>query len=147
MTELGYNYRLTDIQAALGLSQLKRLVKFNARRREVVRRYKEELGGFEKIILPEEMPENKSSWHIYVIRVKNKNNRLPLYTHLLKNGIGVNFHYPAVYSHPYYSNLGYKADCRRAEIYSKTAITLPLHTLLGKKEVDYIVGTIKEFFK
>jgi UDP-4-amino-4,6-dideoxy-N-acetyl-beta-L-altrosamine transaminase len=147
MTEFGYNYRLTDLQAALGTSQLTRLDEFIKTRHRVVSWYEMVLSEIPEIILPQELAENYSGWHLYVIRVKNSAQRLPLTNHLKQNGIGVNFHYPAVYSHPYYRAHGYKnTHCPNAENYHQTAITLPLHTQLTKKEVNYIGQTIKKFF-
>src|SRR3989338_6162027 len=147
MTEFGYNYRLTDIQAALGLSQLGRLEKFVSPRHQVVGWYKRELRDCPEIILPRELPNHYSGWHLYVIRVKNPGVRLPLMNRLKGKGIGVNFHYPTVYSHPYYRQHGYRDICLpNAEIYHQTALTLPLHTLLTKEEVEYISQSIKDFF-
>ena len=135
MTALGYNYRLTDIQAALGISQLKKLDKFIQKRHQAVELYKKYLGGNETIILPKELPENRSAWHIYVTRVKNKKERIPLYNFLKKNDIGVNFHYPPVYSQPYYRENGYKnIFLPNTELYNETAITIPLYSQLSIEE-------------
>lgn len=147
MTELGYNYRLTDIQAALGLSQLRKLDGFIKKRQAAARLYRKELGDLEDIILPKELSHCYSGWHIYVIRVKNKRLRTPLYNHLLQNGIGVNFHYPAVYSHPYYQRIGYKnVKLDNMEDYHNSCITLPCHVKLKFSEIRYIADLIKKFF-
>ncbi|MEK7585318.1 MAG: UDP-4-amino-4,6-dideoxy-N-acetyl-beta-L-altrosamine transaminase [Patescibacteria group bacterium] len=147
MTEFGYNYRLTDLQAALGLSQLKKLPRLAKKRHEVVRWYKKELGGVKKIILPSELKGNSSAWHLYVIRTIKPEDRLPLYNYLRQAEIGVNFHYPTVYSHPYYTKRGFATkSCPNADLYHDTAITLPLHTKLTKSEVRYIAQTIKNYF-
>lgn len=148
MVELGYNYRLTDIQASLGISQLKRLDNFIKARHNIAELYKKELSSIPQIILPEELKNFYSSWHLYIIRVKNKKDRLPLYKYLLKNGIGVNFHYPCVYKHPYYQKNGFKnLKCPVAEEYAETAITIPLFPSLTKKEIKYIADKLKFFFK
>lgn len=148
MTDLGYNYRLTDIQAALGVSQLKRLESFIQKRHEVVKWYETGLEGMQEIVLPLEVKDCSSAWHIYVIRTKRVEDRMPLYKHLLSAGIGVNFHYPCVYQHPYYQERGFRnVRCPNADLYSETAITLPLHTLLTKKKVEYIAKAIREYFK
>ncbi|OIO08695.1 UDP-4-amino-4,6-dideoxy-N-acetyl-beta-L-altrosamine transaminase [Candidatus Falkowbacteria bacterium CG1_02_37_44] len=148
MVELGYNYRITDIQCALGISQLKKLDKFIKERQRVVKWYEEELGDFKKIILPNVLPENYSSWHIYVIRTAKKNDRDKLKKYLQDKGIGVNFHYPAVYSHPYYRNNGYKnIRLKNMEEYHTTCITLPCYTQLERKDIKYIGEVIREFFK
>jgi dTDP-4-amino-4,6-dideoxygalactose transaminase len=109
MTTLGYNYRLTDIQASLGVSQLKKLDKFIEKRRQVVRWYEKELKDMDDIVLPRKLPKNYSGWHLYIVRVKDFNKRDKLVKFLKSKDIGVNFHYPAVYSHPYYRENGYKS--------------------------------------
>lgn len=147
MTELGYNYRLTELQAALGLSQLKKLNAFIRKRRAAVRVYEQGLKDLEAIILPQEAAGNYSGWHVYVIRTKKASDRLPLYRHLQKLGIGANFHFPAVYSHPYYQELGYtKNSCPNMEAYHKTAITLPLYPDLTGTEIRRVIRAIKDFY-
>ena len=147
MVELGYNYRLTDIQAALGVSQLKKLNRFIKQRRQVVGWYGEALKNIKEIILPTEVSGNYSGWHIYVIRVTNKKTRDSLMAFLKENGIGVNFHYPAVYSHPYYRKNGYKKiKLANEEEYSQTCITLPCHPQLTRKDIEYIADKIKGYF-
>ncbi|MBI4120097.1 MAG: UDP-4-amino-4,6-dideoxy-N-acetyl-beta-L-altrosamine transaminase [Parcubacteria group bacterium] len=148
MTELGYNYRLTELAAALGLSQLKKLDAFLAARCRIAAQYKRELKDIPGIILPTELDRNSSAWHLYVIRTKLRADRLPLYRHVLKSGIAVNFHYPAVYSHPYYKKLGLKdVDCPHMENYHQTTITLPLHLELTNQDIRYIAGAIRSYFK
>lgn len=148
MTTFGYNYRLTDIQAALGISQLKRLDNFIKIRHNLVAQYKKELQDEKNIILPVELENLYSSWHIYVIRVKNRKDRQLLTDFLLAQGIGVNMHYPAVYRHPYYKMNGFaKTHCPSAELYEKTAITLPLHTGLNASDIKFISEKIKSYFK
>lgn len=147
MTELGYNYRITDIQAALGLSQLRKLDGFIKKRQSVARLYEKELEDLEDIILPKELSHCYSGRHIYVIRVRNKRLRTPLYEHLLQSGIGVNFHYPAVYSHPYYKKIGYQGlKLENMENYRNSCITLPCFPLLREPEIRYIARIIKKFF-
>ncbi len=143
MTELGYNYRMTDIQAALGISQLKKLDDFINKRHEVVEWYKKELKDMPEIILPVELPDNYSGWHLYVIRTKSTELRDSLMQYLKDNGIGVNFHYPAVYSQPYYREHGYKKiELKNMEIYQNSCITLPCHTLLNKEDIKNIGSII-----
>ncbi|PIP63147.1 hypothetical protein COW98_00210 [Candidatus Roizmanbacteria bacterium CG22_combo_CG10-13_8_21_14_all_35_9] len=147
MTELGYNYRMTDIQAALGISQLKKLDKFIKARRQVVKWYEKELKGIKEIILPEEVADNYSSWHIYVIRTKKIKDRDKLAKYLKGREVGVNFHYPAVYSHPYYRENGFKNfKLESEEVYQASCITLPCYPQLKKNEVEYIVKVIKKYF-
>ena len=146
MTEFGYNYRLTDLQATLGTSQLKKLPRFAKKRHEVVAWYKKELGEVKNIILPRELKGNNSAWHLCVIRTTKPEDRLPLYNHLRQAAIGVNFHYPTVYSHPYYVKRGFATkSCTNADLYHETAITLPLHTNLTRSEVKYIARIVKNY--
>lgn len=147
MREIGYNYRLTDIQAALGLSQLKRLDNCVSMRHAMFVVYQRELAGVPEIILPQELFAVSSSHHLMIIRVKKNKERLPLYLFLKKNKIGVNFHYPLVYHHPYYRHLDLKSSCPVAELYEKTAITLPLFPELQDQQIKYIVAKIKLFYK
>lgn len=149
MRELGYNYRITDIQSALGLSQLERIETFLAHRRQVAKLYKKYLSGVEDVILPQEdMKDIKSSWHLFVIRVKNKNKRNKMMDYLKKNGIGTNFHYPAVYLHPYYRRHGYKMiNLKNMGVYNNTCLTIPCFQTLKEKEVRYVAEKIKSFFK
>ena len=148
MTELGYNYRITDIQAALGENQLKRLDNFIKKRHQVVGWYNKELSIIKDIILPEELNGVYSGWHLYIVRTKRPMDRDKLAEYLKQNKIGVNFHYPAVYSHPYYRENGYKnTKLENTELYQNTCITLPLHAKLTKKDVVYISNKIKEFYE
>lgn len=148
MLELGYNYRMTDMQAALGESQLKKLDRFIKKRHEVVSWYEGMLGNVDGIILPKELSLQYHGWHIYVLRVKDQQMKLPLYAHLLQNGIGVNFHYPAVYSHPYYRKNGYKhIQLKNMDAYHNSCITLPCHVGLAKAEVRKIARLITDFFE
>ncbi|MFA4941236.1 MAG: UDP-4-amino-4,6-dideoxy-N-acetyl-beta-L-altrosamine transaminase [Patescibacteria group bacterium] len=147
MTELGYNYRITDIQASLGISQLKKLDEFVKSRREIIEWYKKELKGVKEIILPQEIKENLSDWHIYVIRTKNSKDRDGLSKYLKDSGVGVNFHYPSVYSHPFYRKNGFKnIKLENEEEYQNSCITLPCYPGLRKNEVKYVADIIKKYF-
>lgn len=148
MTNLGYNYRMTDIQAALGLSQLAKLNSFIKKRNKVVEWYENALKGSKDILLPQVLAQNYSAWHIYVIRVVNPKYRDKLAVFLKKNGIGANFHYPAVYSHPYYRKNGYKnIRLYNEEKYHNSCLTLPCYPGLKKSDVGGIAGLINAFFK
>ena len=147
MTELGYNYRMTDIQAALGISQLKKLNKFIKKRHRVVKWYEEELKDIDSIILPKELLGYYSAWHIYVIRVKKVKDRDKLMAYLKDKGVGVNFHYPAVYSYPYYQKNGYKnLKLKNAEEYHNSCITLSIFPDLSKGKIKFISKLILNFF-
>lgn len=148
MTELGYNYRLSDIHSALGISQLKKLNKFITRRRQVVKWYTQELKNVKELILPCELAGNYSAWHLYIVRVKNPKLRGLLVAYLKKNSVGVNFHYPAVYSHPYYRAHGYrKLKLINEDKYHNSCITLPCYPSLTIAQLKYISQLIKGFFK
>ena len=146
MTELGYNYRMTDIQAALGLSQMKKLDKFLRDRIGVAERYDRVLADIPEIQLPAKLPGNYSGWHIYVIHLKNAKLRQPLAEFLKRSGIGVNFHYPQVYSHPHYRQMGYRTRLKNADIHHAACLTLPCYPGLGGSDIDRVAGLIKKFF-
>ena len=147
MTELGFNYRITDIQTALGVSQLKKLNGFIKKRQQIIKWYEQELKNVKQIILPLELMGDCSAWHIYVIRTANSADRDKLANFLKNKGIGVNFHYPAVYSHPYYRKNGYNGlKLVNEEIYQNSCITLPCYVNLAEKEIKFIGGSIKKYF-
>lgn len=148
MQELGYNYRITDFQCALGISQLNNLNKFVKRRKEIVKRYNEAFKDIEGIITPYEKPEVESAWHIYVIRLKSdklKTTRKEIFEALRAENIGVHVHYIPVYYHPYYQKLGYqKGLCPKAERYYEEAITLPLFPKMSDKDVEDVINAVKK---
>ena len=142
---LGYNYRITDIQCALGISQMKKLDYFIGRRRELAKRYDEAFADCPDIVTPYQMPETNSGWHLYIIQVKNQN-RKNVFEKLREAGIGVNVHYIPVYFHPYYQEHGYQDVCcpNAEEIYSHM-ISLPLYPDLTNEAQDFIIEKVKEF--
>lgn len=142
---LGFNYRLTDLQCALGLSQLKRLDQFISRRREIVQRYNDELSG-NGLILPCEEAYSKSAWHLYVIRVpkEKSGDRRRIYEQMKSAHIGVNVHYIPVHTQPFYKKMGFKlGDFPIAEEFYRSAISLPIYYGLSKDEQDYVIRTLK----
>lgn len=140
--ELGFNYRMTDIQAALGASQMSRLDSFVVRRRELVARYRAALAGL-PLRLPEELPEAKSAWHLQVVTLDQAAWRKPLYEALRSQGIQVNVHYQPAYLHPYYRALGFlPGHCPQAEFYYDRALTLPLFPGLSDQDFDAIIDTL-----
>lgn len=144
--ELGFNYRMTDIQAALGASQMDRLDAFVTRRRELAARYSTQLADL-PLRLPSQDARAESSWHLYVIRLDLSKIRLShreVFDALRNAGIGVNLHYIPVYLQPYYRALGFApSHCPEAERYHGEAISLPIYPRLSKADQDYIVATMR----
>ena len=146
---LGFNYRLTDIQAALGISQLKRLNFFLKKRRNIANIYNQNLNN-KNLILPIEKKYAKSSFHLYVVLVNNVKKKLrnDLIRYLKKNKIFTNIHYKPIHLQPYFKKFGFKKeDFKNAEEYYEKAISLPIHPNLKKKEVMMIIRKINNFFK
>ena len=140
---LGYNYRITDIQCALGCSQMKKLDRFLARRKEIVARYNEAFADCDNIITPYQLSDTESGWHLYIVQVK-KCDRRQVFENMRENGIGVNVHYIPVYMHPYYQELGYEnVHCANAEEIYSHIISLPLYPGLTSEQQDYVIDTLK----
>jgi UDP-4-amino-4,6-dideoxy-N-acetyl-beta-L-altrosamine transaminase len=144
---LGYNYRLTDLQAALGTSQLRKLDAYVIRRNALAQRYDAALAGL-PVDLPTVDPENISAFHLYVVRVRlaevSKSHR-EIFDKLRGAGIGVNLHYMPVHLQPYYRSLGFGAGhCPEGEAHGETAITLPLYATLPEDDQDRVVIALKE---
>ena len=139
---LGYNYRLTDVQCALGISQLKKLNKFIQRRREIAKIYREAFKDNDFFELPLEKDYVKSSWHLYPIRLKDKNRKKEIFKKLRQKGVGVQVHYIPVYWQPYYQELGYrKGICPNAEVFYEREISISLYYPMGK-EIKYMINSI-----
>ena len=145
MKVLGFNYRITDIQCALGISQLKRLDYFVKRRREIAELYSKSFGQIEELEIPFEGKKCASSYHLYVIKVKSKTRRARIFNALRKLGIGVNVHYIPVHLHPYYKkSFGYKkGDYPVAEDYYDRAISLPIYPKITNRDVKKVVNAVK----
>lgn len=138
MTEIGYNYRMTDIQATLGLSQLKKLDKFVKRRREIAKTYNSLFDNCELFYTPVEKDYAYHSYHLYPIRLKDRYlvKKTKIFKSLREKGLNVQVHYIPVYFHPFYQNLGYKKGiCKEAEIFYKSEISLPIFYALKDEEV------------
>lgn len=148
MQFLGYNYRITDIQAALGSSQIKKLETFLQRRRDLAKAYTQAFADMDEIFYPREYPAISSAWHLYVIRLKLERlaaNRKEIFIALQKENIGVNVHYLPVYLHPYYQQLGYaKGICPNAESIYEQVITLPLFPSMQDQDLDDVVQAVKK---
>lgn len=144
MQFLGYNYRMTDIQAALGVSQMKKLSSHIQKRRTLANHYFKLLQHVEGLTLPaRDSADNTSAWHLFPIRVvASKRDRI--FKELRKKGIGVQVHYLPVHFHPYYAKLGYKEGvCPNAERYSSEEISIPLYPQLTVREQDLVIAALK----
>lgn len=145
--ELGFNYRITDIQAALGLSQLSKLDGFLQRRRQLAARYDLLLQEL-PLCLPGRQAGVESAWHLYVVRLqlaRIKRSRREAFDALRAAGIGVNVHYIPVHLQPYYRELGFcPGDFPAAEAYYSEALTLPLHAGMLDSEQDLVIAALRE---
>lgn len=142
---LGYNYRLTDIQAVLGLSQMGRLTEYVARRHVLAGRYDELLASL-PVVRPWQHPDSYSGLHLYVIRLalaQISKSRLEVFEGLRARGIGVNLHYIPVHTQPHYLQMGFrKGDFSEAEKYYEEAITLPLFPTMSEAQQDEVVSAL-----
>jgi len=149
MQYLGYNYRLTDIQCALGISQFKKLEKFVKKRREIVEKYNKALSNVEEIITPFEKKDVKSSYHLYMIQLKLeklKADREKIFDALRKENVGVHVHYIPVHLQPYYQEkFGYKkGNYPVAEDFYNRALTLPLYPKMSADDVNDVINAVKK---
>ena len=144
---LGFNYRMTELQAALGISQMQRLDTYVARRHELARRYDQLLCSM-PLTTPWQHPDVYSGLHLYVIRLQLNNikkTHCEVFEALREKGIGVNLHYIPVHTQPYYQILGFKdGDFPHAEQYYSDAISLPMHQTLSNSDQDQVVNVLKE---
>lgn len=139
--ELGFNYRMTDMQAALGLSQMKKLNEFVKIRHNIADKYNSLFKGL-PFVIPKQSNSTYSSYHLYVIRVKfvNELSRLQVFERLRAAGINVNLHYIPIYHHPYYKKMGFDPlDYPAAESYYSEAISMPIFVGLENFEIENIV--------
>jgi perosamine synthetase len=146
--ELGYNYRLPDINCALGLSQLNKLDLFLERRQEIATSYNHAFRGNPHILLPPSPfgsnSLNSSAWHLYILRLAgNCQGRNKLLKKLHEQGVGTQVHYIPVYLHPYYSRLGYPPGlCPNAENYYKRCFTIPLYPAMSNDDVERVIEAV-----
>ena len=152
MVDLGYNYRLTDVQCALGVSQLRKLPGWIRRRQEIARRYDEafaELSTVEPLAVREEVSH---AYHLYMIRLDVRRlrvTRAEVFAALVAEGIGVNVHYVPVHLHPFYrehfgTGLG---SCPVAEAAYERLITLPMFPRMGDEDVDDVIAAVRKVMK
>jgi UDP-4-amino-4,6-dideoxy-N-acetyl-beta-L-altrosamine transaminase len=145
--DLGYNYRMTDIQAALGVSQMERLDEFVMKRQAIAEKYGQALQGL-PLVLPWQHPDTYSAYHLYVICLeedKLEKKHKQVFEELRQAGIGVNLHYIPVHTQPYYQQLGFKwGDFPVSEYYYQTAISIPMYSAMTEADQDYVIKTLKE---
>lgn len=148
--ELGYNYRMTDIHAALGVSQLKRIENFIEQRTEIRSFYDQMLSNL-SVITPWQHPDTNSSFHLYPIQVNMdiiKLTRKEIFNSLRESGVGVNVHYIPVHTQPYYKKLGFKlGDFPVSEEYYAKAISLPMYPTLRKSQQEQVVSALSRALK
>lgn len=139
---LGYNYRITDISCALGVSQMDKLDGFLEKRKAIARRYDQAFAEVDGIRTPEQMGGCESGWHLYMIQVLNRD-RKEVFEALRAAGIGVNVHYIPVYAHPYYQEHGYaEVHCPHGEEFYRRAISLPIYPELTQEQQDYVIEQV-----
>ncbi|GAA4229516.1 UDP-4-amino-4,6-dideoxy-N-acetyl-beta-L-altrosamine transaminase [Sagittula marina] len=142
--DLGWNYRMTEMQAALGLSQLSRLDPFVARRRALADRYDNALQEM-PLSIPGRDPKADSAWHLYVIRLHDKTRHRAVFERLRDAGIGVNLHYIPVHLQPYYKAFGFaEGDFPQSEDYYARAISIPLYAGLSDAMQDEVIAALTE---
>jgi dTDP-4-amino-4,6-dideoxygalactose transaminase len=152
MQELGYNYRITDIQCALGVSQLKRINENVERRRIIVSRYNDAFKGMYGVQTPVETETEKSSFHLYVLRIDFEGigkSRAEVMYELRKKGIGTQVHYIPVYLQPYYRKRFHydNNDYPVTEMYYKKCLSLPLYPKMSDSEVDFVIEQIESILR
>ncbi len=144
--DLGFNYRMTDIHAALGLSQMRRLSEFVARRHAIAKRYDQSLVGL-PVVTPWQHPDGFSGLHLYVVTLKLahiRQTQSDVYQAMHRAGVLVNIHYIPVYRQPYYERLGFRQGyCPNAERYYSQCLSLPMFPGLTLVQQDYVVDTLK----
>lgn len=144
MQTLGYNYRITDIQAALGISQLKRADQGLEKRRNIAKKYNKELKGVGDIILPYVEENVHHAYHLYIIQTEK---RKALYDFLRTKHVYTQVHYIPVHTFPYYQSLGFKkGDFVQAEAYYQKCLSLPMYPTLSTEQQEYVIQNIIEFF-
>jgi UDP-4-amino-4,6-dideoxy-N-acetyl-beta-L-altrosamine transaminase len=144
MQLLGFNYRLTDLQCALGISQLAKLASFVNRRREIAARFLAAFADVHTLELPHVSGDTEPAWHLFVLRVRDPLRRRAFFERLREVGLGVQVHYIPVYWHPYYRALGHReGECPIAEDYYRRAVSIPLYPRLTDSEVDSVVERVR----
>ena len=147
---LGYNYRLTDIQAALGIAQMKKLDLFIEKRRKIAGIYNDVFKDCHFFQIPPEREHTFSSYHLFPIRLFEGfiSSKKEIFRKMREKGLGIQVHYKPVYTQPYYEALGYKHDlCPNSETFYRSEISIPIYPRMGDSDVEYIVNNIQDVFK
>jgi perosamine synthetase len=150
MADLGYNYRISDVQCALGISQMAKLAGWVARRQEIAARYATELAMAPGVRFPAVLPDRASSWHLFVLRVRRAalaagRSRNDVFRALRAENIGVNVHYIPVTLHPYYRARGHRpGECPVAEAAYEELITLPLFPSMSDGDVGDVIEAVRK---
>lgn len=150
MQDLGFNYRLTDIQAAIGIEQLKKLNRFIARRRQIAVKYLEAFGDLPDVLLPFGSAGSKHVYHLFVIRLEGAvaEKRKLIFDELKKQGIHAQVHYIPIPSQPYYRKLGYRIDdCPNAEFYYQASLSIPMFPRMTDREVKVVTLAVREVIR
>ncbi|MCM1327159.1 MAG: UDP-4-amino-4,6-dideoxy-N-acetyl-beta-L-altrosamine transaminase [Bacteroidales bacterium] len=146
--ELGYNYRMTDFQAALLLSQLRKLSRFSARRKELVEKYDKAFSEMPEIVIQKEIPESDTTRHLYILRLKPELltcDRRQFFDALYAENVCPQVHYMPVYYHSYYEKLGYQRGiCPNAEKYYEEVMSIPLYPSLTEEEAQDVISAVKK---
>ena len=146
--DLGYNYRITDIQASLLLSQLNKLEQFKARRKEIVKKYDEAFSKLPQIVVQQEIPKSDTCRHLYILRINPEAltiNRRQFFDALGAENICCNVHYIPVYYFPYYQQLGYKKGlCPKAEKLYEEIISLPFYSAMSDQDVEDVIAAVEK---
>lgn len=143
--ELGFNYRMTDLQAALGISQLAKINDFISKRQIIAKRYDQLLASY-PVVLPYQNANTSSAWHLYVIKTQNNYNRKQIFDAMRASGIGVNVHYIPVHTQPYYrSKYGFSENAfPNAVNYYRHCLSLPMYYDLRQDEQEYVAQVLAE---
>ena len=147
MQFLGYNYRMNELSAALGISQLRKLDLFVRRRREIASYYSEALSDLKGVMLPVERDYAKSSYHLYVLRLRGDfaHRKGEIFSRLREMGLGVQVHYIPVYLHPHYRRLGYTPGlCPAAEDFYRRVLSIPIYPAMSDDDLFYVVDCLRK---
>lgn len=145
MQELGFNYRITDIQCALGISQLNQLPSFIKKRQRIAKLYQQAFKNLSGITLPEEASDCRSAWHLFVIQFNLKSSRAKIFSALRKAGLGVQVHYIPIHYQPYYQKLGHqRGSLPICERYYAQAISLPIFPSMNDSQIREVIRVVQQ---